>query len=115
MAIGYGILVGFPTNIRALYVEQLEGVDTARSVLNVVMDADRKVVRIREEVHILQSALETMDSMKICLALRKVQMGRIEAKLDEANAIAIKRSGARGSDARIAQLEAEAKVAETRR
>ncbi|TPX32529.1 hypothetical protein SmJEL517_g04365 [Synchytrium microbalum] len=115
MAIGHGYLIGFPKNIRALYVEQLEGVDTSRPVINIVVDADRKLVRVRDEINILQTALETADSMTICLAYRKVSMTRIEVELDEANALAIKRSGARGSDARIAQLEAEAKVAETRR
>ena len=47
-------MVGFPKNIRALYVDQLEGGSEQGSVLEVVMAADRDVVRWRQQAALLQ-------------------------------------------------------------
>ena len=49
-AIGHGMLVGFPKNIRVLYVEQLEDVDPDQTVLQTVLGADRTSVKAEEEV-----------------------------------------------------------------
>jgi hypothetical protein len=54
-AIGEGLVVGFPKNLRALYVDQLEGGTEQGSVLETVMAADRDVVRWRQQAALLQA------------------------------------------------------------
>ena len=53
-AIGQGLVVGFPKNLHALYVEQLEGTDGAMSVINTVMQADKEVLSWRQKASLLQ-------------------------------------------------------------
>ncbi|KAJ3404710.1 hypothetical protein HDV05_007032 [Chytridiales sp. JEL 0842] len=77
--IGYKILIGFPKNVRVLYVEQLEEVDTETSVLDIVKDANKS-----------------------------------EREWDEWYRISIKRSGARGWQARIKLLEVESLLAKAK-
>ncbi len=55
-AIGQGLVVGFPKNLHALYVEQLEGTDGAMSVLNTVMQADKEALSWRQHASQLQVA-----------------------------------------------------------
>ena len=52
--IGYNQLAGFPSNIRVLYVEQLEGADMCKTVVRFVMDANHKAARARRELKIVQ-------------------------------------------------------------
>ncbi len=53
-AIGQGLVVGFPTNLRALYVDQLEVAEGCSSVLEVVMNADKEVLTWRKQAQLLQ-------------------------------------------------------------
>jgi len=53
-AIGQGIVVGFPRNLHALYVEQLEGTDGNMSVINTIMQADKEVLVWRQQAALLQ-------------------------------------------------------------
>ncbi len=53
-AIGLGLVVGFPTNLRALYVDQLEVTEECSSVLEVVMNADKEVLTWRRQAQLLQ-------------------------------------------------------------
>lgn len=53
-AIGEGLVVGFPKNIRALYVDQLEGGSEQGSVLQTIMAAEKDVVRWRQQAALLQ-------------------------------------------------------------
>ncbi|KAJ3078052.1 hypothetical protein HK102_004768, partial [Quaeritorhiza haematococci] len=105
---GSGQLIGFPTNVRTLYVEQLdEGVEADKSVVDIVLSADWKSVRCRQEAEILQKALEDGTPSRISTALYRVQHQRLLDELDDARKIAIKRSGARGADARNKLNEVE--------
>ena len=56
-AIGQGLVVGFPKNLHALYVQQLEGTDGAMSVLDTVMQADKEVLAWRQHAALLQVRL----------------------------------------------------------
>ena len=47
-------MVGFPKNLHALYVEQLEGTNGAMSVINTVMQADKEVLAWRQKASLLQ-------------------------------------------------------------
>ena len=53
-AIGEGLVVGFPSNLHALYVDQLKTPAGQRSVLDFVMDAAEDVVTWRQQAHLLQ-------------------------------------------------------------
>ena len=53
-AIGQGLVVGFPKNLHALYVQQLEGTDGAMSVFDTVMQADKEVLAWRQHAALLQ-------------------------------------------------------------
>lgn len=50
-------MVGFPKNLRALYVEQLEGTNADLSVLDTVMQADKEVLTWRHQASLLQAQL----------------------------------------------------------
>ena len=63
-AIGQGLVVGFPKNLHALYVQQLEGTDGAMSVFNTVMQADKEVLAWRQHAALLQ----------VCLALHCIPL-----------------------------------------
>lgn len=54
---GEGLVVGFPKNLHALYVEQLEGMDADLSVLDTVMQADKEVLTWRHQASLLQAQL----------------------------------------------------------
>ena len=45
-AIGEGLVVGFPSNLHALYVDQLASTSADCSVLELVMDADKDVLHL---------------------------------------------------------------------
>ncbi|KAI9197152.1 P-loop containing nucleoside triphosphate hydrolase protein, partial [Polychytrium aggregatum] len=109
-AIGYGILIGFPKNVRALYVEQLEDVGNTITVLDVLMNSNPVLVRIRREIKALQEVLEHGDSEQIAMTMRSLKIDRLRDEHEEAKKIATKRSGARGAEARQVLNMAEEKL-----
>ncbi|KAJ3035443.1 hypothetical protein HK097_004204 [Rhizophlyctis rosea] len=111
-AIGHGMLIGFPKNIRVLYVEQLEDVDAGQTVLATVLGADRSSVKAEEEVSVLEEALATGDENKICSVVRTIQLSRLMEKKEHAHQVAVKRSGARGAEARKVLIAAEKELAD---
>ncbi|KAI0827115.1 ribosomal L18ae/LX protein domain-containing protein [Trametes gibbosa] len=112
--LGYKLLAGFPSNVRVLYVEQLEGADMARTVVNVVMDADRAAARARKELKLVQGALEGDDPAAVAKIMREMKMERLKDELEAADKIALERSGARGADARKKLIEQEKRMAEAK-
>jgi hypothetical protein len=73
-AIGRGLVVGFPRNIRALYVDQLEVSEERSSVLEVVTSADKEVVLWRRQAQLLQVLpLDALDSRAAYLSLQSNQ------------------------------------------
>ncbi|KDQ55909.1 hypothetical protein JAAARDRAFT_208171 [Jaapia argillacea MUCL 33604] len=110
--IGYKQLTGFPMNVRVLYVEQLEGVEMSRPVVQVVMDADRKASRLRQEMRAIQSALEAADPAEVAHTMRRIRLDRLREEKELANKIALERSGARGADARKQLIKQEKLVEE---
>ncbi|KAI9357920.1 P-loop containing nucleoside triphosphate hydrolase protein, partial [Zopfochytrium polystomum] len=112
---GYKLLIGFPKNIRVLYVEQLETTDPSTRVIDVVLDADGKAKRYKAEVEILQAAQESHDDEDLARAVRKINMQRLLLEMEDIREKAIKRSGARGLQARYQQVEMEAAVVEMKK
>ncbi|KAJ3070564.1 hypothetical protein HDU98_006458 [Podochytrium sp. JEL0797] len=110
-----GSLIGFPLNIKILCVEQLEDVATERVVLDVVMDADRKVARWKQHLAELQHAQESADPHALALAVRATEFQNLRAETDAMFKLAVKRSGARGWDCRLELVVLEAKIEEMKK
>ncbi|CAG8447406.1 10997_t:CDS:2 [Ambispora gerdemannii] len=109
--IGDGNLIGFPKNIRVLYIEQLENVNETENVVDIVIRADKERTLLLNEKEILQSAVEKQnEQVAIEHAVKRVRMARLQRELELAEQVAVKRSGKRGFEARKELLEAEAKM-----
>jgi hypothetical protein len=111
-AIGWGLVVGFPKNLRCLYVDQLEGVDLQQPCLEVVLQADAAAQRAQRESAALEAALEGGDGAEIARALRTLRLQRLRDEAAEAQQTAARRSGERGLAARQALVAAEARLAD---
>ncbi|CDO75757.1 hypothetical protein BN946_scf184921.g33 [Trametes cinnabarina] len=109
-AISYKLLSSFPSNVRVLYVEQLEGMDMSRPVVQVIMDADHKAARTRRELKALQSALKADNPKEVAKTVRAVKMERLWDERAVAEKTALERSGARGVDARKRLVEQDKRV-----
>jgi ATPase subunit of ABC transporter with duplicated ATPase domains len=109
-SIGQGLLTGFPTNIRVMFVEQFQGSDDF-IVLNLVLEADKKTMTAYREFQKLTSSLEK-STLEIVKCIRQVRLERLKLELFLCDQIATKRSGARGSTARTELLILEVKVQE---
>ena len=105
-------LIGFPRNINALYVEQLEGADGSLSVLETVVNTDTKSTKLRRKLKELQDSLETGDSKTVAVVLRQHNLEERLLEEDEANSKAVKRSGVRGARARKELKKVEGLVQE---
>lgn len=107
-AIGYGQLIGFPLNIRTLYIEQLPS-DTpeGQTVVETVLAADTERTLLLSEARMLQEATN-QDQRQLVRTLKRLAWDRVKVKLAAAQKLAIRRSGKRGADARDALLVAEA-------
>ncbi|DAZ95146.1 TPA: hypothetical protein N0F65_009855 [Lagenidium giganteum] len=124
-ALADDLVEGLPSSLKILYVNQLDTTSfsseqAAKTVLRTVLDADTRVEDLKTKIRMLQQALvtttvaEPFGSHKAQLlnALLQVQVAEAEVDYDKATKIAIKRSGMRGKDARLRQLEAEHHVSE---
>lgn len=107
-AIGYGQLIGFPLNIRTLYIEQLPS-DTpeGQTVVETVLAADTERTLLLSEARMLQDATN-QDQRQLVRTLKRLAWDRMKVELAAAQKLAIRRSGKRGADARDALLVAEA-------
>lgn len=88
------------------------------SVLQYVVRSDEKREKLTREANALEKALEASasDTTAAVRALRKVEFERLEKKVEEAEQIAQRRSGARGKGSRkvLIALEEELNVAKER-
>ncbi|KAG0032125.1 hypothetical protein BGZ81_011614 [Podila clonocystis] len=108
-SIGYGQLIGFPLNIRTLYIEQLPS-DTpeGQTVVETVLAADTERMLLLSEARMLQEATN-QDQRQLVRTLKRLAWDRRKVELAAAQKLAIRRSGKRGADAREALLVAEEK------
>ncbi|KAF9396524.1 hypothetical protein CPC16_000632 [Podila verticillata] len=107
-AISYGQLIGFPLNIRTLYIEQLPS-DTpeGQTVVETVLAADTERTLLLSEARMLQE-VTNHDQRQLVRTLKRLAWDRRKVELAAAQKLAIRRSGKRGADARDALLVAEA-------
>ncbi|KXS10051.1 hypothetical protein M427DRAFT_62992 [Gonapodya prolifera JEL478] len=123
--IGNGNLVGWPSNISVLYVEQELVGSSGKTPLESLLDADGERLEAEREVAELESAMDedhntdrkppgNRKAPAISIALRRVLLRRANRITENARLIATKRSGDRGKAARRELVEAEKEEEERR-
>ncbi|KAG0202297.1 hypothetical protein BGX28_005154 [Mortierella sp. GBA30] len=113
-AIGYGQLIGFPLNLRTLYIEQLPSeTPENQTVIETVLKADTERTLLLAESNLLQQAINKFPK-QLVKSIKKLEWERMKAKLAAQQKLAIRRSGKRGAEAReeLLVVEAEEKAAQ---
>lgn len=105
--IGDHSLIGFPENIRTLYVQQLDVMETEDSVLSTVLMADEEWAKRVRDVEAIESAVAAADDGAIRTALTAYIERIANERILAAQKTATLRSGARGKKARGVALKAE--------
>jgi ATP-binding cassette subfamily F protein 3 len=105
---GNDTLVGLPQNVRILHIAQLEYIRIGRNVVEEVLQADKNRVRLIREAKALQNVMSSSDGNSASAAnpelnkvVHQLLLDRAHDRLDYAQKLATKRSGARGWDARL--------------
>lgn len=103
--IGNKQLVGFPDNIRTLYVQQLDVMDSDDSVLDAVLSADTERQKRVDDVHRLEAGIVSPDELQPAIEtyIQRISSERVFL----AQKTATLRSGKRGKTARGVALKAE--------
>ncbi|KAG0324825.1 hypothetical protein BG004_003353 [Podila humilis] len=112
-AIGYGQLIGFPLNLRTLYIEQLPTeTPEDQTVVETVLKADTERTLLMAESKLLQEAMNKYPK-QLVKCIKKLEWERAKVKLAAQQKLAIRRSGQRGMWAReeLLVVEAEEKAA----
>ncbi|KAF9353681.1 hypothetical protein BGX26_008566 [Mortierella sp. AD094] len=113
-AIGYGQLIGFPLNLRTLYIEQLPSeTPENQTVVETVLKADTERTLLLAESKLLQQAINKYPR-QLVKSIKKLEWERMKVKLAAQQKLAIRRSGKRGAEARelLLVVEAEEKAAQ---
>ncbi|EKC99785.1 hypothetical protein A1Q2_05931 [Trichosporon asahii var. asahii CBS 8904] len=105
--IGDHSLIGFPENIRTLYVQQLDVVESDESVLSAVLSSDEEVTKRVRDTERIEAAVASADDGKIVDAITTYIERIANERILAAQKIATLRSGARGKKARGVALKAE--------
>ncbi|DBA05279.1 TPA: hypothetical protein N0F65_007441 [Lagenidium giganteum] len=126
-ALADDLVEGLPSTLKFLYVHQLDTTsmtsdETSKSVLQTVLDADTRVGVLKSRLALLHEALAATavsnqfasSKQQMLHALHQVRVQEMEDEFTRVTKIAIKRSGMRGKDARLRQLETERRVVEMR-
>lgn len=95
--IGDHSLVGFPENLRTLYIAQLDVADSDRSVLDTVLAADEERQKRMDDIHGIEAEVQgALDGYVTRIAAERIDTAHKKATL---------RSGKRGKIARGVALE----------
>lgn len=115
------ILVGLPQNLNILHISQLEDFTETTTVVEEVLSADKAATIAIREYEVLRTVIgdnapaASKQQHKANEELNKVvfsiMQSRVKDRLDDANRLAIKRSGLRGREARkeLVKMEKEYK------
>ncbi|KAG0020772.1 hypothetical protein BGZ81_009206 [Podila clonocystis] len=94
-AIGYGQLIGFPLNLRTLYIEQLPTeTPEEQTVVETVLKADTERTLLMAESKLLQEAMNKYPK-QLVKCIKKLEWERMKVKLAAQQKLAIRRSGQR--------------------
>lgn len=98
--IGYGQLIGFPLNLRTLYIEQLPSeTPEEQTVVETVLKADTERTLLMAESKLLHQAINKYPK-QLVKSIKKLEWERMKVKLAAQQKLAIRRSGKRGAEAR---------------
>ncbi|KAH8920941.1 P-loop containing nucleoside triphosphate hydrolase protein [Atractiella rhizophila] len=121
-AMADGLIPGIPWNLRILLLGQtiitsdvyddslavsIEGKEEEVSVLQHVVQSDRRREKLLRELNLLEKPLESQDTLAALRAYRQFKLEKARLRLLELKLVASKRSGARGAKARKALLDGE--------
>ncbi|KAG0375759.1 hypothetical protein BGX24_008694 [Mortierella sp. AD032] len=107
-AIGYGELIGFPLNIRTLYIEQLPPeTPDERTVVETVLKANMERTLLMSEYDLLQKAINKYPR-QLVKSIKNLDWERMKVRLAAQLKLATRRSGKRGAEARKELLVVEA-------
>ncbi|KAJ2551586.1 hypothetical protein EV175_003635 [Coemansia sp. RSA 1933] len=106
--IGDGSLVGFPENIRTLYIQQLDILDIDTTVVDSVLAADEQREKRISDARSIEAAIKAPGALHE--ALERYILRLANEKLTAAQKIAALRSGRRGRNAREVALKMEKNV-----
>ncbi|KAJ1806108.1 hypothetical protein LPJ77_003819 [Coemansia sp. RSA 2523] len=109
--IGDKSLVGFPENIRTLYVQQLDVLESDTTVLESVLASDEEREKRISNVSAIESALQSPSMLHAALDSYIERISR--ENIERAQKIATLRSGKRGKTARESALKAELTMTES--
>ncbi|KAG2234311.1 hypothetical protein INT48_000761 [Thamnidium elegans] len=112
------ILVGLPQNLNILHISQLEDFEESTTVVQEVLSADKEATIAIREYEVLRAVIgdnaptsgrQRKANEKLNKIVFLIMQSRVKDRLDEANRLAIKRSGLRGREARkeLVRLEKE--------
>ncbi|KAF9341110.1 hypothetical protein BGZ91_010889 [Linnemannia elongata] len=105
--IGYGQLIGFPLNLRTLYIEQLPSeTPEEQTVVETVLKADTERTLLMAESKLLHQAINKYPK-QLVKSIKKLEWERMKVKLAAQQKLAIRRSGKRGAEARELLLVVE--------
>ncbi|KAG0182533.1 hypothetical protein DFQ28_001984, partial [Apophysomyces sp. BC1034] len=109
-----GTLIGLPKNVHILHIAQLQIQNENTSVLEEVLSADQRSMTILREGKMLQEAQgqNLEDTEGLYQTIYQILVSRARDRLDEANKLAIRRSGTRGHDARQELIKQEQAMAD---
>ncbi|KAF9117086.1 hypothetical protein BGW39_002484 [Mortierella sp. 14UC] len=113
-AIGYGELIGFPINLRTLYIEQLPPeTQDEQTVVETVLKADTERTLLMSEYNLLQKVINKYPR-QLVKSIKKLDWERMKARLAAQLKLATRRSGKRGAEAHeeLLVVEAEEKAAQ---
>ncbi|KAG0697981.1 P-loop containing nucleoside triphosphate hydrolase protein [Suillus ampliporus] len=106
-------ILAMPSNLNILHIAQLETFDESTTVLNEVLEADKACTTALRDYEALRAILgdtphsTSSNSAQLNIALHSILISRMETRVIAAQQLAQKRSGARGWDARKAQIVME--------
>ncbi|KAJ3323270.1 hypothetical protein HDV06_002037 [Boothiomyces sp. JEL0866] len=95
-AMAEGLIAGFPTNLKILYVEQMDAVDPRMNVVQFMLDSNKKCLQALSEQKILEEAMKTLSEDTIAKAVRKVRHKRLLYRHKDIEKQVRKKSGSKG-------------------
>ncbi|KAG1728289.1 P-loop containing nucleoside triphosphate hydrolase protein [Suillus paluster] len=106
-------ILAMPSNLNILHIAQLEIFDESTTVLNEVLEADKACTNALREYEVLHAIFgdtpqsTSSNTAQLNIALHNIFISRMQTRVIAAQQLALKRSGARGYDARQAQVAIE--------
>ncbi|ORX35510.1 P-loop containing nucleoside triphosphate hydrolase protein [Piromyces finnis] len=111
-AIGYKLIIGFPEQVQTHYVEQLENVNLEMSVIDTILESDKKAERIKKEHKLLQEAVEGGNTQSIVKTVLQIKYDRLCSALEDQEKVFKRRSRERAKEARAKYFVIEEQVKE---